>query len=869
MGPKKWWQYLFLITLVGALVTTALAALAASIIYPSLPSLETLTNYKPKLPLKIYSAEGLLIGEFGEERRAFVKIENVPQSMKDAVLAIEDRRFYEHHGIDTKGVIRAIRNNLTGRGHEGASTITMQVAKNFFSPPGTKRNLVTKIKEAMLAIKIERTLEKDQILELYLNQIYLGQRSYGFEAASQVYFAKKLKDLSLAECALLAGLPKAPSGYNPYSHKSRAINRQHEVLRDMTRYGFINQAQYEEAIKFPLKFKSATKAAKRLSADYVAEIVRISMYQQYGESIYQSGYKVYTTIKKENQEAANRAVVEGIVNYEERHGYRGPEKLINISQNVNFDELASEALDDFETYNGFTPALVISADKNAVKVILKSGDHLTIEGKGLRLIINNILNDKIKKELLVQPGAIVRVAKIENEWKVVQLPKVEASLVAVNPQTGAVNALIGGFDFTRNKFNHVTQAWRQPGSSFKPFIYSAAIEKGYSPATMVEDEPFFLAAGDGGSKTDWEPHNYDNKYDGPISVRTALTKSKNMVSIRILNDIGPQYAQNYITKFGFEAKHHPAYLAMALGAGSTTSWNLAAAYSVFANSGYQVRPYIITKITDSEGHVIESVNPAAHISAERVIDPRNAFLMTSMLQNVVNEGTARRAKALGRTDIAGKTGTTNDQLDLWFAGFNPKEVAIAWVGYDSPRSLGRHETGGSVALPIWIKYMETALKGVPNYHYKVPPGIVQLKIDPETGTLFNDAGFNLDFIFGEDDKKGEYDYFYEEFPPPVSTAPEVPPLEESTDTQGNQNTITTNPLQPSGVRPPPSVSPTPIEEKSISPSAGVSTTNRNMPKPVVSVKPKPAAPYRTKPSETETNRDPSEAAGRIMNPSGY
>lgn len=861
MGPKKWWQYLFLLILVGTLVTSALAALAASIIYPNLPSLETLTNYKPKLPLKVYSAEGMLIGEFGEERRAFIKIENVPKPMKDAVLAIEDRRFYKHNGIDTKGIIRAIRNNLTGRGHEGASTITMQVAKNFFSPPGTKRNIVTKIKEAMLAIKIERTLNKDQILELYLNQIYLGQRAYGFAAASQVYFSKQLKDLNLAECAFLAGLPKAPSGYNPFVHKTRAINRQHEVLRDMTRYGFIDKAQYDEAIKFPLVFKSPTKATKKLSADYVAEIIRISMYQRFGESIYQSGYKVYTTIKKENQEAANNAVVQGIVDYEERHDYRGPEKQVDLSPNENLDSLASEVLDEFEIYNGFTPALVTSVNKDSVVVITKQNEHLTMSGKGLTLIKKNILNDKMKENLTVKPGSIIRVALLNKQWKVVQLPKVEASLIAVNPQTGAVNALIGGFDFTRNKFNHVTQAWRQPGSSFKPFIYSAALEKGFSPASMIEDEPFFLSANDVGSNSDWEPHNYDNTYDGPISLRTALTKSKNMVSIRILKAIGPQYAQNYITKFGFAAKDHPAYLAMALGAGSTTSWNLAAAYSVFANSGYQVSPYIITKIVDANGNVIESVNPKAHVSANRVIDPRNAFLMTSMMQDVVKEGTARRALSLGRTDIAGKTGTTNDQLDLWFAGFNPKEVAIAWVGYDSPKSLGRRETGGSVALPIWIKYMEVALKNVPNFHYKVPAGIVQLKIDPKTGTLFNDAGFSFGFNFGEEENKGEYEYFYEEFPPPV-TNPDAPPsLEDSTDTEtapGSENMIT-NPLQPHAPNPAPINSPIPIEEKSISPT-GAPTRN---PTPTTNeVKPNTVKPK-------ESLRDPGNSAGRVLNPSGY
>lgn len=795
MSPKKWWHFLILFVVVGTLVLTALTALAVSIIYPSLPSLEALTNYRPKLSLKIYSAEGVIIGEFGEERRAFVKIENVPAHMKNAVLAIEDRRFYQHNGIDTKGIVRAIRNNVMGISHEGASTITMQVAKNFFSQPGGKRDIITKIKEAFLAIKIEKTISKDQILELYLNQIYLGQRSYGFAAAAQVYFGKQLQDLTLAEAALLAGLPKAPSGYNPYVHEKRAITRQHEVLKDMLRDGFIKQAEFDEAMQTKLKFKS-TKTVKNLSADYVAEIVRISMFNRFGEDIYQSGYKVYTTIKKTNQEAANAAVVQGIVDYEIRHGFRGPEKTIAIVDNAELKELAASTLDELETYNGFVPALVTQVTKKSVSVITKSGDALEITGSGLKLIEKHILS-KVETKQAVKPGAVIRVIKLNGEWKVTQLPQVEASLIALNPETGAVNALIGGFDFHRSKFNHVTQAWRQPGSSFKPFVYSAAIEKGFTPASMVDDAPFSLSAEEVGSKKGWDPHNFDGKYAGPMRLRTALTKSKNMVSIRVLDAIGPRYAQSYITKFGFSPKHHPAYLAMALGAGSTTSWHLAAGYAVFANSGYQVKPYLITKIVDSEGKVIESVNPAKHISDYRVIDQRNAFLMTSMMQDVINVGTATRANVLGRSDIAGKTGTTNNQMDVWFAGFNPKEVAVAWMGYDSPKSLGRDETGGKAALPIWIKYMEVALKGMPIYQYKIPQGVVKLKIDPEDGTLLSDFSFS----------DGIEEYFYHENPPP-SASYEIPSLEDTTEqdyARPDSMDMITNPMR--------SGRPAPVEER--------------------------------------------------------
>lgn len=811
MSPKKWWHFLILFVVVGTLVLTALTALAVSIIYPSLPSLEALTNYRPKLSLKIYSAENVLIGEFGEERRAFVKIENVPSQMKNAVLAIEDRRFYQHGGIDTKGVIRAIRNNVMGISHEGASTITMQVAKNFFSQPGGKRDIITKIKEALLAIKIEKTISKDQILELYLNQIYLGQRSYGFAAASQIYYGKQLKDLSLAESALLAGLPKAPSRYNPYLHEKRAMVRQNEVLRDMLRYGFIKQADFDEAIKAKLKFKS-TKTVKNLSADYVAEIVRISMFNRFGEDIYQSGYKVYTTIKKTNQEAANAAVVQGIVDYELRHGFRGPEKTVAIPDQTDLKEFALATLDEFEEFNRFVPALVTQVTKKSISVITKSGERLEISGAGLKLIEKHILS-KLETKQAVKPGAIIRVIKLNGEWKVVQLPQVEASLIALNPETGAVNALIGGFDFHRSKFNHVTQAWRQPGSSFKPFVYSAAIEKGFTPASMVDDAPFSLSAEEVGSKTGWDPHNFDGKYAGPMRLRTALTKSKNMVSIRVLDAIGPRYAQSYITKFGFSPKHHPAYLAMALGAGSTTSWHLAAGYAVFANSGYQVKPYLITKIVDSEGHVVESVNPAKHISEYRVIDQRNAFLMTSMMQDVINVGTATRANVLGRSDIAGKTGTTNNQMDVWFAGFNPKEVAVAWMGYDSPKSLGRDETGGKAALPIWIKYMEVALKGMPVYQYKIPQGVVKLAIDPEDGTLLSDFSF----------ADGIDEYFYHENPPP-SASYDIPSLEDTTEqdyARPDSMDMITNPMRGGEAK-----RPAPVEERRLDSPPGRSETPR-------------------------------------------
>ena len=761
---NKWWQYLLMTVMVGALSVFALIGVAAALIYPTLPSLEALTDYQPKLPLRVYSEDGYLIDEFGEERRAYIKIENVPQNMKDAVLAIEDRRFYQHSGVDFKGILRAIRNNVTGRSHEGASTITMQVAKNFFTTPNGKRTIITKINEAMLALKIEHTLSKDKILELYINQIYLGQRAYGFGAAAQVYYGKPLEKLNLAETALLAGLPKAPSGYNPFVNPKRAKTRQQEVLRDMYRFGFIKEPVYNAALKQPLRFK-ASKQARDLAADYVAEIVRESLYTQYKDDIYSSGLSVYTTIRKANQEAANAAVREGVLDYDSRHGFRGPEKTLDLSKIMaeNPTGALDDALDDFEESNGFIPAIVTSVAPKSVHVHTKNGEDIEITAKGLALVTRT-LNEKDPAKRLLKAGAVIRVtrspgSKDSNGWRIVQLPQVESALIALDPETGAVRALVGGFDFNRNKFNHVTQAWRQPGSSFKPFIYSAAIEKGFTPATIVEDSPLNFSAQETGEKA-WSPRNFDNTFEGPIRLRQALTKSKNLVSIRVLQSIGPSYAQDYITRFGFAAKEHPAYLTMALGAGSVTPWQMATAYAVFANGGYRVKPNLITKIVDQHGKVLaETKFIKAGQGAPRVIDARNAFIMNSMMQDVIRRGTATRALQLGRTDLAGKTGTTNDHFDAWFAGYSPKQVAITWVGYDKPRPLGGSETGGAAALPIWIKYMATALRGLPDEERAIPDGVMALRIDPTTG------------IRADNDENGVYEYFYHENPPPEVDVP--------------------------------------------------------------------------------------------------
>ncbi|HQR50093.1 MAG TPA: penicillin-binding protein 1A [Methylophilaceae bacterium] len=758
MFPKKWWQLLLLSLLSAGVAVSALIALAVVLIYPDLPSLETLTDYRPKIPLRVYSEDGYLISEFGEERRALVKINDVPKEMKDAILAIEDRRFYQHGGIDTVGVLRAILSNLTsGDAREGASTITMQVARNFFL--SSEKTLKRKAGEALLAMKIEQNLSKDQILELYINQIYLGQRAYGFSAAAQVYFGKPLNKLNLAEMAMLAGLPKAPSRYNPFTNMKRAQSRQQDVLRHMWRFNFIDERTYQAALKQPIHLK-ASRQSRDLAADYAAEIVRQQLYDRYQESIYSSGLKVYTTILKANQEAANKAVLQGVLDYDKRHGYRGPEGKINLREAPQgaMETFLREAMADVEEYMELEPAVVLEVNASSIKAFRKKGEVININGDGL-LLVKTMLSDKNPSKLKPQPGSLIRVKRQGDNWQIVQLPQVEAALIAVDPKNGAVRALVGGFDFSRNKFNHTTQAWRQPGSSFKPFIYSAALEKGFTPASVIEDEPLVISAEETGSGKAWEPHNFDAKFEGPMRMRTALTKSKNMVSIRILQAIGVNYAQDYITRFGFAAKDHPAYLAMALGAGSVTPWQMAGAYATFANGGYRVTPYLINKIVDNNGKIMEQAKPViAGVNAQRVIDPRNAFIMTSMMQDVARIGTAAKARELGRYDLAGKTGTTNNHMDAWFAGYNPTQVAVAWIGFDQPRSLGNRETGGAAALPMWISYMSRALQGVPDVAYQVPDGIASIKINLATGERATEY------------QGGLYEYFYLENPPPAADA---------------------------------------------------------------------------------------------------
>jgi penicillin-binding protein 1A len=739
-------------------IAAALLGLMVLLAYPNLPSLDVLTDYRPKVPLRVYSAEGILIGEFGEERRAIVAIGDVPTIMKQAILAAEDERFYQHIGVDYQGVIRAAYSNLTSGGRrQGASTITMQVARNFFL--SKEKTLTRKLYEALLALKIEASLSKDEILQLYINQIYLGQRAYGFAAAAQIYYGKALKDVSVPEAAMLAGLPKAPSSFNPVVNPKRAKQRQLYVLRRMHDLGDITEAQFADAQKTPVVVKHQADEFA-LHAEYVAEMVRQMLFERFGDEVYSKGYRIYTTITKADQEEAYAALRRGVLDYDKRHGYRGPEGYIELPDGQP-DEAIEEALAEESDNDDLLPAVVLESGPKQVRAYLRGGEVATISGEGLRFA-QRMLDEKAAPNKRIRRGALIRVQQDEkHNWQILQLPEAEAALIAVSPVDGRVRALVGGFDFEHSKFNHVTQAWRQPGSSFKPFIYSAALEKGFTPATIVNDAPIVIDAAQTGGQT-WEPHNYDGKYDGPMRLRMGLAKSKNMVSIRVLQAIGPQYAQDYITRFGFDADKHPPYLTMALGAGSVTPWQMARGYAVFANGGYRVEPYVVQRIVDDRGNVLAQAQPPrAGDESLRVIDPRNAFIMDSMLHDVVRYGTGARAMSLGRKDLAGKTGTTNDLVDAWFAGYQPTLVAIAWIGFDQPRKLGNSETGAAAALPIWMNYMGKALKGVDEMFRSVPDGVVSVKVEPATGKASSDGTLS--------------EYFYREnVPPPASSdAPEA------------------------------------------------------------------------------------------------
>jgi len=743
---KRWLVYIASVGLGLAVVGALLGAFVLALLWPTLPPLDALTDYQPKIPLRVVSADGDLLGEFGEERRAIIRIGEVPDVMKHAILAAEDERFYQHGGVDYLSVLRAALANVTSGTQQGAGTITMQVARNFFLT--REKTVSRKLREVLLAWKIEASLPKDEILELYVNQIFLGQRAYGFAAASQTYFGKPLADVTVGEAAMLAGLPKAPSAYNPITNPRRAKTRQLYVLRRMHELRYIDDDQYGEAQNAPLTPRPPMREPLAVHAEFVAEMARQVIFDAYGDDAYTRGITVWTTIRRADQEAAYAAIRKGVVDYDQRHGYRGPDAFVNLPEDQSEqDAVLDRVFQDYPDSDNILTAVVLQASPTQVRAVLANGDQAEVTGVGLKFA-QRALADKAPANQKLRRGAVIRLLREDRKYAITQMPQAEAAFIAVRPDDGAIVSLIGGFDFDRNKFNHVTQALRQPGSAFKPFIYSAALEKGFTPATIINDAPFFVPAEKSGGEA-WEPKNYDGKFDGPMRLRVALAKSKNLVTVRVLQAIGPQYAQDYITRFGFDPKLHPAYLTMGLGAGSATPMQMATAYSVFANGGYRITPYLIGKITDNRGEPLSEAKPTlARKDAERAIDPRNAFIMTTLLHEVITSGTATRALELKRKDLAGKTGTTNENIDAWFCGFNAAQVGIAWIGYDQPRSLGTNETGSVAALPIWISYMQRALKGVPEQTSEPPTGVVSMRINPETG-LRDDSSRYSDWFLAE------------------------------------------------------------------------------------------------------------------------
>lgn len=730
----------------GALLGTLALALA----WPNLPDLSAMIDYRPRVPLRIYTSDNVLIGEFGEERRNVLRFNEIPDVMKSAILAAEDDRFYQHGGIDYAGVMRAVMANIVNMSKsQGASTITMQVARNFYL--SSEKTYTRKFYELLLTFKIEATLTKDEILDLYMNQIYLGHRAYGFAAASRTYFGKPLGEITTAEAAMLAGIPKAPSRFNPIANMPRAKTRQAYVLGRMRDLGYLNEAEYQEALNQPIVLKSAPgtpAGGYAIHGEYVAELARQLLYSVYQDNIYSRGFNIYTTVDSKSQEAAYQAVREGILDYTRRAVYPGPEETIDLPAGVENDPTRLDSILDtlqekYQDSDDLYVGLVLSASPDKIVVARSSQQIVEVTDKSALKIVARGLAKNAKADVRIQRGSVVYVHKNGDHWEVINFPSVQAALVSVRPQDGAIKAMVGGFGFEEH-FNRATQAWRQPGSAFKPFIYAAALERGLTPATQVSDEPFMLTAAQTGSKA-WTPKNYGNTYEPMLTMRQGLYKSKNMVSIRIMQAVGPKYVQDYITRFGFDRSRNPAVLPLALGAGSVTPLQLAGGFAVFANGGYRVPPYLIDRVTDSSGKVIMQAKPVvAGDAAARAIDPRTAYVMNDMMRGVATSGTGSRVhRELKRNDIGGKTGTTNDSHDAWFAGFTPKLVSIAWMGFDRPRSLGSRETGGGAALPIWLDYMR-----------------VELKDQPETPPPSMPSGLS----------KVNGDFYFDEFPPGQAVA---------------------------------------------------------------------------------------------------
>jgi penicillin-binding protein 1A len=688
-----------------------------------LPPIDRIVNYQPKLPLQVVTADGVEIAQFGAERRIFVPLSRTPKRLQDAVLAVEDTRFREHSGIDPKGMARAVLSMMTGGMKQGASTITQQLVRTMlltqrFTPE-------RKAKEILLALKVEQELSKDRILEVYLNEIFLGQRSYGFAAAAQTYFGKPLERLSIAETAMLAGLPQNPHYANPVANRQRAVARQHVVLERMRATGVITPAEWSAAMAEKLEVRSPLDVA--VPAGHVAEMARRAVVERFGTEAYTQGLRVVTSLRAVEQRSAREAVRRAVLEHDRRTPWRGPEDVEDLpaGDGPELERAAAQALRAHRDDEQLRVAIVLQAAPREVRVQLATGERLTLTGEALRRAAPG-LAPKAPAALALRRGAVVRVMRVGpgGAWALVQWPQVEGAFVALDPATGRIRALVGGFDFSRQPFNHATQAWRQPGSSFKPLLYSAALEQGVMPATLVDDLPFTAANG-------WSPQNSDGRFAGPMTVRQALAKSKNLVSVRLAQQVGVGPVREWAGRLGLDPQRQPDNLTLALGTGSVTPLQMARAYATFANGGWRVDPVLVERITDAQGRVLFEAAPPAPLAEDaRVLPARNVFVTTSLLQDVTRVGTAARAQAtLGRSDLYGKTGTTDDAVDAWFAGFHPSVAAVAWVGYSEPRSLGERESGGGLALPIWIDYMATALKGVPEVPLQPPPGV--LKIDQD------------------------------------------------------------------------------------------------------------------------------------------
>ena len=729
--------WLFGIAAAGIASGVLLAVFVFAFIYRQLPPIDTLADYRPRVPLRVWSADGKLIGEFGEERRDFVRLSEVPDHVKHAILAAEDDGFYEHPGIEITGIIRAALSNvLTGRRGQGGSTITQQVARNFFL--SSERTYTRKLYEIAMSFKIEKTLTKDQILEIYMNQIYLGQRAYGFQSAARTYFGRSLDQISIGEAATLAGLPVAPSAYNPIVNPTRATMRKNYVLGRMRDLGYIDELTYETEKAQPMQPRrvatqqeivTSNLSEEFVTAKYAAELARMLVYDVFKEETYSRGLNVYTTIDMGAQKTAVDAVRRQLISYDRKYGYRGPESYIDLGPADKHAENIRAAIAKTTASPFMVAAVVTEADPKVIKAALSANEIVTLDAESLKFGRRHL--GKVSKQYqdsALKPGAVIRVMRSADgkHWTLAQVPRVEAAFVAGDFNTGAVRALVGGFDFNLNMFNHVTQAWRQPGSSFKPFIYSAALDKGFSTTTIINDAPISIDPRLTGNKL-WEPKNYEGRFDGPMPLRIGLEKSKNLVSIRVMQAIGPEYAQEFVRKFGFQPDKHPANLPMALGAGSVTPWQMLGGYTVFANGGYRVQPYLIERVTDVDGRTLmRTTNRTAGDESIRAIDDRNAYIMQSLLHGVATRGTAARAsRMLKRGDIGGKTGTTNNSHDAWFCGYEGGLVAVTWMGYDNPKPLGARETGGGLALPVWIDFMKAELKSVPEYTRVMPSSVVE------------------------------------------------------------------------------------------------------------------------------------------------